>query len=77
MIFMGTNTAAATVTFSDDWDAEEPTVRDAAPARLARISDWQDRTGTWTVSDEELRLAFQSLGEDPTATCRDLPVVRS
>lgn len=75
MILMLTN-AAATVTFSDDWDAEEPTEIERRPLRAAPIADWRDRTGTWTVTDEELRQAFQALGDDPTATCRDLPVVR-
>jgi hypothetical protein len=74
---MLTNTAAATVAFSDDWDAEEPTQVERQPLRAAPIADWRDRTGTWTVTDEELRLTFQSLGDDPTATCRELPVVRS
>ena len=73
---MLTNTAA-TVTFSDDWDAEEPTEVETRPLRLAPIPDWQDRTGTWyAVNDADLRRVF-ALGDDPTATCRDLPVVRS
>lgn len=68
--------AAATVTFSDDWETEEPTQIETAPVRLAPIPDWQDHTGTWAaVSDAELRRVF-ACGDDPTVTCRDLPAVR-
>lgn len=77
MNLMLTNTAAATVTFSDDWDAEEPTQVETAPVRLAPIPDWRDGTGTWAaINDADLRRVF-ALGDDPTATSSDLPVVRS
>jgi hypothetical protein len=76
-LFMLSNTAAATVTFSDDWDAEEPTQVEQAPVHLAPIPDWQDRTGTWAaIDDADLRRVF-ALGDDPTSTLRDLPAVRS
>lgn len=69
------NTAAAgVVTFSDDWDSEEPTAVDHQPTTFGRIVDWSDHTGTWTaVRDEDLRRIFVS-GDDPTVTCRDMPV---
>lgn len=69
---MLTNTAAAT--FSDDWDAEEPTVidRDLPQGRI-RCEFLIATPGAWASVDDAALV--QALRTDPKATHNDLAAV--